>query len=692
LEENTDTKKVSIIIPLYKNEALVNRLITSLLNTQKDWALLTSRLIFINDSPDDLGLEAALNNFDWKQFEVECIVVSNPKNLGFVKSANLGLKMAREVEDHALLLNSDTVVFGNWLSGLVSVMFSDEKIAFVNPRSNNATIATYPQMSDDYVGLTPEAAYGKFLERSNGLPAFSFVPLTVGFCMLIRSWIIKDLGLLDEAYGFGYNEENDYVMRANRFGMVAALANLVFVYHEGEASFSIAPVGKEKLEAKNQLVFNKRYPESKQALERYYSGPRFSTELIWSRTGGEKPKITFDLTNLHSFENGTAKLSRSLVDWFRCLFGQKYEVVIYASAGTIRFHGLIHKDLTFVDSSKAEIPFSDAIIRVGQIFTVDWVLKLRRKTRVLSVLMLDPIAWDTQATAADFDPKSWTSTFVLANQIPSISRFAQNSFDKRFPYSGKAKPLNLPPSLARDDYLYTKKAVATQEKYILVLGNKFRHKFVPETVLALSELSEYRIYAIGGPNPIPNAFRQYVSGEIPSGELEDLILGAEAIVFPSVYEGFGFPVIEALANGKKVFARELEVNREISAALGHPEHLRLYDNTENLVREISNLSCLATSTSEIGGQDHSWSQSVMHLEKAIATELSESSFSALEDTLTLTWLIEAKNHLGDPITRLMSRIERAIRSALTNPVVFLAAKRVWDSIQEVKQRPSRTRN
>lgn len=53
-------------------------------------------------------------------------------------------------------------------------------------------------------------------------------------------------------------------------------------------------------------------------------------------------------------------------------------------------------------------------------------------------------------------------------------------------------------------------------------------------------------------------------GYVENGELQSLISGARGFVFPSLYEGFGLPVVEAMACGTPVLVSDIPVLREIA--------------------------------------------------------------------------------------------------------------------------------
>ncbi|HLM06927.1 MAG TPA: glycosyltransferase family 1 protein [Blastococcus sp.] len=56
---------------------------------------------------------------------------------------------------------------------------------------------------------------------------------------------------------------------------------------------------------------------------------------------------------------------------------------------------------------------------------------------------------------------------------------------------------------------------------------------------------------------------------LPADELRALVAGAAALVFPSRYEGFGLPALEALAAGTPVLANDIPVLREVLGDCGH---------------------------------------------------------------------------------------------------------------------------
>ncbi|MFC5300307.1 glycosyltransferase family 4 protein [Azospira restricta] len=98
--------------------------------------------------------------------------------------------------------------------------------------------------------------------------------------------------------------------------------------------------------------------------------------------------------------------------------------------------------------------------------------------------------------------------------------------------------------------------------YFLHVGRRARHKNIPRLVAAFSrvKMRDARLFFTGHPDPETEALiamhkignRAGFTGPIDDSTLASLYRGALALVFPSLYEGFGLPVLEAMACGTPV--------------------------------------------------------------------------------------------------------------------------------------------
>jgi GT2 family glycosyltransferase len=193
-----------------------------------------------------------------------------------------------KTKNDIMLLNSDTKVTEGFLEEMAEVLYAEEKIGAVSPRSNNATLATVPLSAAPDKGIEAKDSFDIFLKLRSKLPRYTEVPTVHGFCMLTRRSLIKELGLFDEIYGRGYGEENDYCMRIRKNGYKSVLANRAYVFHMEARSFTFGK--KEELLAINRKILDERYPDYTQLIRNYMKSEVEIENHIESELGIKKYK------------------------------------------------------------------------------------------------------------------------------------------------------------------------------------------------------------------------------------------------------------------------------------------------------------------------------------------------------------------------------------------------------------------
>lgn len=248
--------RVVVIVPVYAGLDETCTCIQSVLKaTGKN--RIPHELIIVYDSGPDPRLLQRLQAIV-ADADIPVRILENDKNLGFVKSVNRGLELCsgRDV----ILLNADTEVSGSWIDRLSMAAYASPHIASVTPFSNNGAICSYPEPCAE--NALPDTLCLEDLDdicATTNIDALVELPTGVGFCMYMRADAIRDVGTLDESWGKGYGEENDWCIRARDRGWVHMLAPNVFVRHAGSVSFTSN--GKNEEIARNTRALSNRYPE-----------------------------------------------------------------------------------------------------------------------------------------------------------------------------------------------------------------------------------------------------------------------------------------------------------------------------------------------------------------------------------------------------------------------------------------------
>ena len=168
-----------------------------------------------------------------------------------------------------------------------------------------------------------------------------------------------------------------------------------------------------------------------------------------------------------------------------------------------------------------------------------------------------------------------------SQEVLCVSRFTQDEFLEQYPGA-----LNKTSHVANgvDADWFNKPALppARTKPYLLFVGTVRPHKNLKNLLLAFSRLPrpETMDLVVAGPHSNfmsedPEALALahklkasvHLTGELQKSHLQALVHHAHALVFPSFYEGFGLPVLEALAAGCPVICSDLPPLREIAGDL-----------------------------------------------------------------------------------------------------------------------------
>lgn len=483
------------------------------------------------------------------------LYLRNPSNEGFVRTCNRGIREREDSSSDVLLLNSDAEVTAGALAEMQAVLHLHHRHAAVCPRSNAATLCTVPLGHEP----SPEESYRLWAEIRALLPRYSVVPTAVGFCMLIRSEVIERFGTFDEAYSPGYNEENDFICRINRFGYSAVLAHRAFVFHYAGASFGGR---RRQLEARNARLLASRYPEYERAVGDYFNYLADPVDLLAPAFEHGRPKILYDLSHLEPRHCGTSQFGLTLLSHLAPLLEPDCDLHIEVNRAALNFFGNRLAGYRLYDEAYDVQTVFNLAYKPCQIFSWAEFNRLNRRAARVCFTLQDIIGLRCAYLSGASRHEIVRTTVTLADHVFTISDAARADFEAYFGVGTSMRVIRHGAETTMPE------SGPGPGGYLLLVGGRFDHKAV---VPAIEALRGTRMKVLGGEPPKAFAVSPDVEwvagGELSPGQIDRLYRGARAVLYPSQYEGFGLPIIEACQRGKPVIVFEDPVMREVSGLL-----------------------------------------------------------------------------------------------------------------------------
>ncbi len=240
---------VSVVVVTYNNIAFTRACLSSL-GEHSDYAKL--EIIVVDNASTD-GSPAFLK--EWVAAASNRRLILNDDNRGFAAANNQGLAVA--AGDYLVMLNNDTYVTSGWVRTLFKHLKRDRSIGLIGPVTNN--IGNEARIEIAYGDMTEMMQASSAYTRKHLGQVFQLRTLAF-FCVMMPRSVFDRVGWLDEAFGRGFFEDDDYCRRIEKSGLRVVCAEDVFIHHHLSASFNkLKSEERQKLFEQNKAVYEAKW-------------------------------------------------------------------------------------------------------------------------------------------------------------------------------------------------------------------------------------------------------------------------------------------------------------------------------------------------------------------------------------------------------------------------------------------------
>lgn len=224
--------KIDIVIPTFNQELFTIKCLESIRLHTRDY-----RIVWVDNGSTRESREMVLAELS----RHECYKsIWFEKNAGFVKAVNEGILNC--TAEYVVLQNNDTVVTPGWIDRMIEA-FSLGGVGVAGPLTDtegswqgwrNVKEKMLPDMKDlkDMSGEQVSDSLGR---QYNG--RYVEVKMVAFFSSVFPRKVFEEVGLLDECFGLGFGDDDDFCTRLRNMGYRVLFVPSAFVFHHHRTTF-----------------------------------------------------------------------------------------------------------------------------------------------------------------------------------------------------------------------------------------------------------------------------------------------------------------------------------------------------------------------------------------------------------------------------------------------------------------------
>ena len=206
--------------------------------------------------------------------------------------------------------------------------------------------------------------------------------------------------------------------------------------------------------------------------------------------------------------------------------------------------------------------------------------------------------WFSRAYYYYYKPMTWLAVRT-SKHIITVSEFSKSELLRFYPFLKKEK-VNVIYNAVDGSKFHSSPISQDKKHYFLTVSSLDPRKNIRSLIEAFRGEEDCKLKIVGGRNKVfayedeeKECGNVEFLGRVTEEELLSIYSNADAFILPSLYEGFGLPLVEAMAIGCPVMASDIPVFREVC------EDAAIYFNPNDIadikakIRSIGNYDCQA---------------------------------------------------------------------------------------------------